>query len=119
MTDSFTSLGLSEATASKLEKLGYTSPTTIQIQAIPHLMAGRDVVGQSQTGTGKTAAFSLPMLERLDLNQSTVQALILTPTRELALQVTQAIRDLSGDRRLGILTNQLICKSGVWKQACR
>ena len=104
MTDSFTSLGLSEATASKLENLGYTSPTTIQIQAIPHLMAGRDVVGQSQTGTGKTAAFSLPMLERLDLNQSTVQALILTPTRELALQVTQAIRDLSGDRRLGILT---------------
>ncbi|HEY9875040.1 MAG TPA: DEAD/DEAH box helicase [Candidatus Obscuribacterales bacterium] len=104
MTLSFTSLGLSEAAASQLETLGFTTPTTIQIQAIPQLLAGRDVVGQSQTGTGKTAAFSLPMLERIDLKKPVVQALILTPTRELAMQVTQAIRDLSGDRRLGILT---------------
>jgi ATP-dependent RNA helicase DeaD len=104
MTLSFTSLGLSEAAASQLEKLGFTTPTTIQTQAIPQLLAGRDVVGQSQTGTGKTAAFSLPMLERIDLKKPVVQALILTPTRELAMQVTQAIRDLSGDRRLGILT---------------
>jgi ATP-dependent RNA helicase DeaD len=102
MTLSFTSLGISETIASNLETLGLTTPTTIQAQAIPQLLSGRDMVGQSQTGTGKTAAFSLPILERIDLQQPGVQALILTPTRELALQVTQAIRSLSGDRRLGV-----------------
>jgi ATP-dependent RNA helicase DeaD len=104
MTLSFTSLGLSEAAASQLEKLGFTTPTTIQEQAIPQLLAGRDVVGQSQTGTGKTAAFSLPMLERIDFKKPVVQALILTPTRELALQVTQAIRTFIGERRVSLLT---------------
>ena len=100
---SFKNLGLSEARVSQLEKLGFTAPTAIQMQAIPELLAGRDVVGQAQTGTGKTAAFSLPILERIDFNKPAVQALILTPTRELALQVSNAIRDFSGDRRLGIL----------------
>jgi ATP-dependent RNA helicase DeaD len=102
MTLSFTSLGISETTATHLETLGLTEPTTIQAQAIPQLLSGRDVVGQSQTGTGKTAAFSLPILERLDRQDPSIQALILTPTRELALQVTQAIRSFSGDRRLGV-----------------
>jgi ATP-dependent RNA helicase DeaD len=104
MTQSFQSLGLSEAGIQQLEKLGFTTPTTIQVQAIPELLAGRDVVGQSQTGTGKTAAFSLPMLERIDIESRAVQALILTPTRELASQVAEAIRDFSVSRRLGILT---------------
>jgi ATP-dependent RNA helicase DeaD len=104
MTHSFQSLGLSEAGIQQLEKLGFTTPTTIQVQAIPELLAGRDVVGQSQTGTGKTAAFSLPMLERIDIESRAVQALILTPTRELASQVAEAIRDFSVSRRLGILT---------------
>src|SRR4028119_2057841 len=104
MTLSFQSLGLSEAGVLQLEKLGFTTPTTIQIQAIPELLAGRDVVGQSQTGTGKTAAFSLPMLERLDLETRGVQALILTPTRELASQVADAIGTFSSNRRLNILT---------------
>ncbi|HEY9901355.1 MAG TPA: DEAD/DEAH box helicase [Candidatus Sericytochromatia bacterium] len=104
MTLSFQSLGLSEAAVHQIEKLGFTEPTTIQVQAIPQLLAGRDVVGQSQTGTGKTAAFSLPMLERLDTETRGVQALILTPTRELASQVADAIRDFSSNRRLGILT---------------
>jgi ATP-dependent RNA helicase DeaD len=104
MTLSFQSLGLSEAAVNQIEKLGFTAPTTIQVQAIPQLLAGRDVVGQSQTGTGKTAAFSLPMLERLDTETRGVQALILTPTRELASQVADAIRDFSSNRRLGILT---------------
>lgn len=103
MTLSFNSLGLSEARVRHLEKAGYVSPTTIQAEAIPHLLAGRDVVGLAQTGTGKTAAFSLPMLERIDLNSHAVQALILTPTRELAVQVYQAIRTLSDDRRLQVL----------------
>ncbi|HEY9727912.1 MAG TPA: DEAD/DEAH box helicase [Chroococcales cyanobacterium] len=104
MTLTFQSLGLSEARVNHLEKVGFTSPTTIQSQAIPELLAGRDVVGQSQTGTGKTAAFSLPILERIDVENKAVQALILTPTRELASQVADAIRDFSNIRRLSILT---------------
>lgn len=104
MTLSFQSLGLSEAGVQQLEKLGFTEPTAIQIQAIPQLLAGRDVVGQSQTGTGKTAAFSVPMLERIDIDSRVVQALVLTPTRELASQVADAIGSFSSNRRLNILT---------------
>jgi ATP-dependent RNA helicase DeaD len=104
MTLSFHSLGLSETRARHLEELGFTSPTPIQAQAIPHLLSGRDVVGQAQTGTGKTAAFSLPILERIDIKSNAVQALILTPTRELALQVCQAIRSFIDDRRLKVVT---------------
>ncbi|HEY9645526.1 MAG TPA: DEAD/DEAH box helicase [Chroococcidiopsis sp.] len=103
MTLSFTSLGLSEARVRHLEKMGFDAPTPIQAQAVPHLLSGRDVVGLAQTGTGKTAAFSLPILEQLDLNNRAVQALILTPTRELAVQVYQAIRTFSDDRRLFVL----------------
>jgi ATP-dependent RNA helicase DeaD len=102
-TQTFASLGLSEARVSHLTEQGFSTPTPIQIQAIPELLAGRDVVGLAQTGTGKTAAFSLPILERLDPNQSAVQALILTPTRELAVQVCTAIRHLAGDRHIRVL----------------
>jgi ATP-dependent RNA helicase DeaD len=103
MTLSFHSLGLSESRVQHLEKAGFETPTAIQAQAIPHLLSGRDVVGQAQTGTGKTAAFSLPMLEQIDTNNSAVQALILTPTRELAVQVCQSIRTFNDDRRIHIL----------------
>jgi ATP-dependent RNA helicase DeaD len=102
-TLSFNSLGLSEARVQFLEAKGFLSPTPIQAQAIPHLLAGRDVVGLAQTGTGKTAAFALPILERIDPNNNAVQALILTPTRELAVQVCTAIRDFATDRRVRIL----------------
>lgn len=104
MTLSFHSLGISEARARHLEENGFTAPTPIQAQAIPHLMSGRDVVGQAQTGTGKTAAFSLPILEQIDVKNSAVQALILTPTRELAMQVGQAIRGFNDDRRVKVVT---------------
>ncbi len=104
MTLSFNSLGLSEDRIRHLEELGFTDPTAIQAQAIPHLLAGRDVVGQAQTGTGKTAAFSLPILERIDPKAPFVQALILTPTRELAMQVCQAIRSFNDDRRIKVAT---------------
>jgi ATP-dependent RNA helicase DeaD len=100
---SFESLGLSESRVRQIEALGFTTPTVIQAQAIPHLLAGRDVVGQSQTGTGKTAAFSLPILERLDADRAGVQALILTPTRELAVQVSQAIGSFCGDQGVKVL----------------
>ena len=104
MTLSFQSLGLSEARVQQLEQVGFTDPTAIQAQAIPHLLAGRDVVGQAQTGTGKTAAFALPILERIDPNSQAVQALILTPTRELAMQVCQAVRGFNEDRRIKTVT---------------
>jgi ATP-dependent RNA helicase DeaD len=88
----FRELGLSEEILRTLDELGYVDPTPIQEQAIPELLAGRDVIGQAQTGTGKTAAFGLPMLQYLDLESDDTQALVLTPTRELCIQVTQALR---------------------------
>lgn len=100
---SFQELGISQERVHQLEQIGFTAPTNIQMQAIPQLLGGRDMVGQSQTGTGKTAAFSLPILERLDINQKVVQALVLTPTRELAIQVHDAIEDFIGDQGLKVL----------------
>jgi ATP-dependent RNA helicase DeaD len=88
----FAELGLSEQTLEALTHLGYDKPTPIQEQAIPELLAGHDVIGQAQTGTGKTAAFGLPLLEYVDPRDPEVQALVLTPTRELCIQVTQALR---------------------------
>ncbi len=88
----FARLGLSETTLAALRDVGYETPSPIQVQAIPSLLEGRDVIGQAQTGTGKTAAFGLPMLEYVDVGDPSVQALVLTPTRELCIQVTQAIR---------------------------
>ena len=89
---SFADLGLSEDTLAALRDVGYESPSPIQVQAIPPLLEGRDVIGQAQTGTGKTAAFGLPMIEYVDPSEGTHQALVLTPTRELCIQVTQALR---------------------------
>src|SRR5437660_3293954 len=85
-------LGLSQSTLQALRDVGYSSPSPIQEQAIPALLQGRDVIGQAQTGTGKTAAFGLPILEYIDPADDSVQALVLTPTRELCIQVTQALR---------------------------
>ena len=104
MTTGFNNLGLSDSRLQHLETLGFTTPTEIQTKAIPLLLEGHDMVGMSQTGTGKTAAYSLPLLERMDTKNPNVQALILTPTRELAQQVASAIKDFSDDRRLFILT---------------
>jgi len=88
----FADLGLSESTLAAVRDVGYESPSPIQEQAIPSLMEGRDVIGQAQTGSGKTAAFGLPMMEQVDPSIAEVQALVLTPTRELCIQVTQALR---------------------------
>src|SRR5512132_2961714 len=81
----FAELGLDDAVLKALRDVGYETPSAIQAATIPSLLAGRDVVGLAQTGTGKTAAFALPILARLDLKQKTPQALVLAPTRELAL----------------------------------
>ncbi|MDX2376534.1 DEAD/DEAH box helicase [Microbacterium sp. LRZ72] len=86
----FSELGLDAAVMKALKDVGYETPSAIQAATIPPLLAGRDVVGLAQTGTGKTAAFALPILSQLDLSQKTPQALVLAPTRELALQVCEA-----------------------------
>src|SRR6266513_1932820 len=88
----FAELGLSEPLLDALQHLGYENPTPIQEQAIPGLLEGRDIIGQAQTGTGMTAAFGLPLLQYVDVDDDEVQALVLTPTRELCIQVTQALR---------------------------
>jgi ATP-dependent RNA helicase DeaD len=89
-TPTFADLGLGAAVLKGLADVGYESPSRIQAATIPPLLAGDDLVGLAQTGTGKTAAFALPILDRLDLKQKTPQALVLAPTRELALQVCEA-----------------------------
>jgi ATP-dependent RNA helicase DeaD len=94
----FPELGLSEPLLEALKHLGYERPTPIQEQTIPALLEGRDVIGQAQTGTGKTAAFGLPMLQYIDPEVPETQAIVLTPTRELCIQVTQALRAY-GERR--------------------
>ncbi len=91
-TATFRDLGLKEDILTTLDELGYEDPSPIQAQAIPELLAGHDVIGQAQTGTGKTAAFGLPLLQYLDPTSDETQAIILTPTRELCIQVTQALR---------------------------
>jgi ATP-dependent RNA helicase DeaD len=88
----FTDLGLSPEILEAVHGLGYESPTPIQEEAIPPLLAGSDVIGQAQTGSGKTAAFGLPMIQYVDPREYDVQGLVLTPTRELCIQVTQALR---------------------------
>ena len=88
----FADLGLAEPVMAAVREVGYESPSPIQAATIPALLAGRDVLGQAQTGTGKTAAFALPILSTLDLSKTKPQALVLAPTRELAIQVAEAFQ---------------------------
>ncbi|WP_303292043.1 ATP-dependent RNA helicase DbpA [Marinobacter sp. SS5-14b] len=92
---SFKELGLSSSMLTNLDRLGFTEPTGIQIEALPPAMAGRDVIAMAQTGSGKTAAFGIPLIEKLRPKQFAVQALVLCPTRELADQVAKALRELA------------------------
>jgi ATP-dependent RNA helicase DeaD len=101
MTTTFADLGLTPELLAAISDVGYEAPTPIQARTIPALLAGRDVIGQAQTGTGKTGAFAIPILQRLDLARAEVQALVLTPTRELAIQVAEAIHTYG--KRLGAL----------------
>jgi ATP-dependent RNA helicase DeaD len=98
MSDSssgFSTLGLDPRLVEALAAVGYEAPTPIQERTIPRLLDGRDVIGQAQTGTGKTAAFALPILQKIDPKRRDTQALVLTPTRELAMQVAEAIHSYS------------------------
>ncbi len=91
-TLSFDDLNLSESLLAAIKDIGYETPSSIQAEMIPHMLEGRDVIGQAQTGTGKTAAFALPVLDRIDLKQKNPQVMVLTPTRELAIQVAEAFQ---------------------------
>ena len=99
----FAELGLSPEILEALRDVGYEVPSPIQEQAIPPLLEGKDVIGQAQTGSGKTAAFGLPMIEYVDPSQQELQALVLTPTRELCIQVTQALRAYGARRGVDVV----------------
>src|SRR5467141_3046307 len=91
----FRSLGLTNPVLEGVKAMGYLEPTPIQLRAIPLIMSGQDVIGSAQTGTGKTAAFALPILSQLGQHSKSSRVLVLEPTRELAAQVETAIRDLA------------------------
>ena len=96
----FKDLNITESILKAIEEKGYTVPTAIQEKAIPAALAGRDVLGCAQTGTGKTASFAIPIIQQIVQNKTSVKrrgikALILTPTRELALQINECIGDYS------------------------
>jgi ATP-dependent RNA helicase DeaD len=100
----FSDLGLSSSTLTALEKKGFESPSEIQSQIIPIcIQSDKDIIGQAQTGTGKTAAFGIPLVELLEESQSGTQALVLTPTRELAIQVSEEIQSFLGQKKLSLL----------------
>ncbi|RLF83375.1 ATP-dependent helicase [Thermococci archaeon] len=101
---SFEKLGLSEDSLNAVRRKGFEKPTDIQKEVIPRLLRGsNDIIGQSQTGTGKTAAFALPLIELIDEEIKEIQAIVITPTRELAIQVADEIRSLRGKRRINVL----------------
>jgi ATP-dependent RNA helicase DeaD len=99
----FSELGFQEPILEALHDVGYTEPSPIQEQAIPHLLQGLDVIGQAQTGSGKTAAFGLPMINYVDPTEREVQGLVLTPTRELCIQVTQALRSYGARKGVDVV----------------
>ena len=99
----FKSLGIQPEMVQTLKKMGITTPTPIQAQSIPLILQGKDIIGRAQTGTGKTFAFLLPILEQIAPNNPNVQALILSPTRELALQITDIAKSLAKVYDLGVL----------------
>ncbi|MBI5206335.1 MAG: DEAD/DEAH box helicase, partial [Candidatus Firestonebacteria bacterium] len=101
---SFENLGLSQDMLNTLRLKGFEEPTPIQEKTIPVILTGKkDIVGQAQTGTGKTAAFSLPIIELIEGDTKNVKVLVLTPTRELAIQVAEEINSLKGKKRLNIV----------------
>ena len=100
----FGAIPVSQLAFSALRDMGYTEPTSVQEQVVPVMLEGQDIVGQAQTGTGKTAAFGLPLVETLYPGETHVQAIVLTPTRELAAQVSSELRRLCRYRRFKVVT---------------
>ncbi|MBL6983737.1 MAG: DEAD/DEAH box helicase, partial [Anaerolineales bacterium] len=103
VNSTFKELNLHPGLEQAVAKLGYTTPTPIQSEMIPLMLAGKDVIGQAQTGTGKTAAFALPVLHNIELDQSAIKCMVLAPTRELAMQVANAFYDYGQYRGARVL----------------
>ena len=103
MSTTFSELGLSPEVLAAVTELGYEEPSPIQAQAIPPFLKGSDLIAQAQTGTGKTAAFAIPILEQIDTEQRAVQAIVVLPTRELAVQVAEAVHTLGRTRGIQVL----------------
>ncbi|MBM3935292.1 MAG: DEAD/DEAH box helicase, partial [SAR202 cluster bacterium] len=101
---SFQDLNLSPTTLSALEEMGFTEPTPVQLRAVPPMLQGRDVIAQAQTGTGKTAAFGIPIVERVDGGLRKVQALVLAPTRELAMQISTQLAAIGKHMGISVVT---------------
>lgn len=102
--DNFKAFNISQSMLDVLEKKGFFKPTPIQVRVVPLLLKGeKDIIGQAQTGTGKTAAFGIPLIEKLTGNTGNIQVLVLTPTRELALQVSEELESLKGEKNLSIV----------------
>nr|MBL0710965.1 DEAD/DEAH box helicase [Colwellia sp.] len=118
---SFSSLGLSDAISSAVTELGYIEPTSVQKKAIPAILSGKDLIAAAPTGTGKTASFVLPLLQRLNngnkLRGKRIRALILTPTRELAVQVEMSISNYSKNLELSSMAMYGGIDSAPQKQA--
>ncbi|MGH2409833.1 MAG: DEAD/DEAH box helicase, partial [Chloroflexota bacterium] len=103
LPSTFADIALRPELMRAITEVGYEEPTPVQARAIPAMISGRDLVAQAQTGTGKTAAFALPILERIDTAKNYVQALVLVPTRELAIQVAHATHLLGKYRSVNVL----------------
>src|SRR6185369_17640546 len=116
MSSDFASLPLSPALLAVVKELGFEQLTPIQAQSIPGLLEGKDLIGQSKTGSGKTAAFALPLLQKLDLSRRELQGLVLCPTRELSAQVARELRKL-GRNLSGLSVLTLAGGQGVREQA--
>ncbi|MGI6187774.1 MAG: DEAD/DEAH box helicase, partial [Brevibacillus sp.] len=104
MAKSFAMFGFRPELMQGIHDLFYKEPTPIQAEAIPLILEGKDVIGQAQTGTGKTAAFVLPILERLQPGKRDIQALILTPTRELSIQIAEEVEKLGKYLNVNVLS---------------
>ena len=100
----FSELNISASTLKSVQRMGFEEATPIQEGTITHAMSGRDVIGQAQTGTGKTAAFGIPMIEKIDIKNPNIQALIIAPTRELAIQVSEELYKLGYDKKVRLLS---------------
>lgn len=100
----FKELGLSEDIMKSINRMGFEEATPIQSETIPVALEGKDVIGQAQTGTGKTIAFGLPLLENIDVNNDSIQGIVIAPTRELAIQVAEELYKASYHKRARVLS---------------
>lgn len=116
MAETFEKLGLSESLAAGLKKAGFVAPTGIQVKVIPLALLGRDIIGQSATGTGKTFAYLLPLLQKIDTDKKEIQSLILVPTHELAIQIQRQIEKIAGESEIKVNSAPIIGNVNISRQ---